>query len=844
LGDSNPSSTPESTGGTRGAGEGTLAGGAMLLRESVIALDPGSVLAGRYQIRRVVGKGATGVVLEADDRVSRSLVALKVFKPEIATDDRWQEIVGSELRHARRLSHPNVCRVFDAGEADGYRFLSMEYAPGGSLRQRLKDVAAATDGGANPRPMEERVADGRAVVDGLAAIHGAGIIHRDVKPDNVLRMDDGRLVVTDFGLAVAPGQTTFMSGYSGAVGTPSYMAPEVALGGDATMASDVFAVGVILHEIFFGRRPEWHTTKRGRFVKPPAVRKGARIEKSIARLCLECLEPLAPRRPQTAGEVKKKFERAVLGRYGSFKGAMKAGKWGIVTGVILAVAAAAGTLVLTRPGNQSTKGHLTGKAANWSRDARLVARNSGRVRCVYSSKDPAKVRVIWGQPWQGATIDVRNGRVSSWSLAPDLLSSQDCPRWTANGDSVLYTVDKERPQVMLSRRPDGSDATSLVSGYVPQWLRVGQEIVFAIDRRRAAVTDLAGNTTILSEAARPEESLFSIDVNEAGNLIGVLYRDFRNNSSAVVIYEHPSGKVLRRIEIPLPSWMLSLGAGTDTAELVVDEGGQHTLVKLTDRALLTRTGSVDNGLLVDVHRVPEGRLLSVLRRSSSLVEGGQDSAEQVIAHAREFGRISLAADGNALVDRQTSDGRWLIARYDPKSRRLVDLTSGPMDRDPLSIPGGSRFAYVVANDSPRIRVCDQRSPDRCETLTGDGAAARLAGVSPSGESLAYFSRAGVHIRMRLLKLTDGSWDDLGPIAANCRVRWTEEGKLWFADRRGPQASWIEVDVRARRPTGQRQAATKVDGDGCPAIEQGQRAGSLRSVARQEAELWFVPAQGS
>ena len=123
-----------------------------------------------------------------------------------------------------------------------------------------------------------------------------------------------------------------MSGYSGAVGTPSYMAPEVALGGDATMASDVFAVGVILHEIFFGRRPEWDTTKRGRFVKPPAVRKGARIERSMARLCLECLEPLAPRRPQTAGEVKKKYERAVLGRYGTFKGAMKAGKWGIVAG--------------------------------------------------------------------------------------------------------------------------------------------------------------------------------------------------------------------------------------------------------------------------------------------------------------------------------------------------------------------------------------------------------------------------------------------------------------------------------------------------------------------------------
>ncbi len=210
--------------------------------------------------------------------------------------------------------------------------------------------------------MEERVADGRAVVDGLAAIHGAGIIHRDVKPDNVLRMEDGRLVVTDFGLAVAPGQTTFMSGYSGAVGTPSYMAPEVALGGDATMASDVFAVGVILHEIFFGRRPEWETTKRGRFVKPPAVRKGSRIERSMARLCLECLEPLGPRRPQNAGELKKKYERAVLGRYGTFKGAMKAGKWGIVAGLGLAVAASGTVAWLSRRSTEIETGD-TGRDA-------------------------------------------------------------------------------------------------------------------------------------------------------------------------------------------------------------------------------------------------------------------------------------------------------------------------------------------------------------------------------------------------------------------------------------------------------------------------------------------------
>ena len=380
----------------------------MLLRETVVELDPGSVLAGRYQIRRVVGKGATGVVLEADDRVSRSLVALKVFKPDIATDDRWQEIVGSELRHARRLTHPNVCRVFDAGDAEGYRFLSMEYASGGSLRQRLKDaVAEGVD-----RPLADRIADARAVVDGLAAIHEAGIIHRDVKPDNVLRMEDGRLVVTDFGLAVAPGQTTFMSGYSGAVGTPSYMAPEVALGGDATMASDVFALGVILHELFFDRRPEWQTTKRERFVKPPQIRGGSRTLRSVARLCLECLEQLSPRRPQTAGEVKRRFERAVLGRYGTIKGALKAGRWGIVAGLVLAVGATVATMAITRRQDGGQSVEIEGVAADWSKSGHLVGRHPGPIRCMYPGSKAGTVRAIWGRPPEAVEIDLER-RVSA-----------------------------------------------------------------------------------------------------------------------------------------------------------------------------------------------------------------------------------------------------------------------------------------------------------------------------------------------------------------------------------------------------------------------------------------------
>jgi len=217
------------------------------VRERPLEIARGAVLAGRYQVEEIIGKGGSGVVLRVFDRTVQSVVALKVLKAELARDAKWDKRFSRELRLGRPIQHPNVCRIFDIGEADGHRFLTMELATGGSLRDELKRRPALE------RPLEERLGDARAAIDGLAAIHGAGVVHRDFKPDNLLRMGDGRLVLSDFGLATdaatAPGATVL-------IGTPHYMAPEVLAGEPATSRSDVWALGVVLHEIFFGQRPE------------------------------------------------------------------------------------------------------------------------------------------------------------------------------------------------------------------------------------------------------------------------------------------------------------------------------------------------------------------------------------------------------------------------------------------------------------------------------------------------------------------------------------------------------------------------------------------------------------
>src|SRR5262249_45042488 len=147
---------------------------------------------------------------------------------------------------ARQIQHPHVCRVFDFHQADGRVFLVMELAARGTLREEIRSEAGRA------RPLAERIADARAVASALAAIHQAGIVHRALTPQNLLRMSDGRVVLTDFGLA-----TDVREGSSVQGGTISYMAPELLRGGRSSFVSDVWALGVVMHEIVFREKPRW-----------------------------------------------------------------------------------------------------------------------------------------------------------------------------------------------------------------------------------------------------------------------------------------------------------------------------------------------------------------------------------------------------------------------------------------------------------------------------------------------------------------------------------------------------------------------------------------------------------
>jgi hypothetical protein len=800
----------------------------MLLRESAVELGPGSVLDRRFQIRRVLGKGATGVVLEADDRVSRSLVALKVFKPEIASDDRWQEILGSELRHARQIMHPNVCRVFDAGEADGYRFLSMEYASGGSLRQRLKDAAA-------DRPFEERVADARAVVDGLAAIHAAGLIHRDVKPDNVLRMEDGRLVLTDFGLAVAPGQSTFVSGYSGAVGTPSYMAPEVAMGGDASMASDVFSLGVILHEIFFGRRPEWDTTKRGRFLRAPVDRHTPRRLRQMARLCAECLDHLAPRRPQTAMEVARQFERAVAGRYGTFLGALRTGKWGLVAGFVLAGLGAWVVIFVTRPSEDVSRPKLMGVGTDWSNQAKVVSRRAAPMRCLSTSPDGKIARVIWDEPSEAVEIDAESGQGRPWPILPETFADGRCPAPSPDGRRLAFTAGIANPQIMLSPNPDGSGARPLTAGYRPQWHPRGQELVYSFDGRRVGVVGVHGSPALLPETAEMDELLMSVAISNDGNRLAVVHR--RPQASLVSLHDFPSLRLVRkfRLEMPVANALFSVPEGRLLVS--VNRGGASEVIELQSDDVMARHAQMGSFLIGRLAPSSAGLWLATDRRWATLFLKQADGTRRELAKSGDFYGMSADASGNLVVQENLPGGGSVIGLYDANLGRYRRLTAGQRDFEPLIQPGRRAVAYLdLAAD--RIRLCDFDGPLRCRSLAEGQKTRFMAGFSPSGQRLAFFSLAGSRARLRVISMADNAITDLGLRSSRrCPVRWTDENRLWMFW--PEQSEWSEFDVTAGTTTGRTEPVASPT-DRCPEIAGPDPALPFEAVSEKQSVLWFRP----
>ncbi|HEX9798962.1 MAG TPA: protein kinase [Thermoanaerobaculia bacterium] len=269
---------------------------------TLAGIGPGTLLGSRFEILAVLGAGGMGVVYKARDRELDDLVALKMLKREAAGDQALLARLKSELKLARKITHPNVLRTFDFGDVDGHPFISMEYVRGITLRGMLEQSGRL--------PYSAAVWLARQLLAGLAAAHALDILHRDIKPENVLLDSAGNLKLMDFGLArpvERQGRGETREGFI--VGTPHYLAPEQIESREPDKRSDVYACGVVLFELFTGRLPFEGANPMDVLMKhlkqpPPRPRDVApELPAALEALILACLAKEAGERPADAGEV-------------------------------------------------------------------------------------------------------------------------------------------------------------------------------------------------------------------------------------------------------------------------------------------------------------------------------------------------------------------------------------------------------------------------------------------------------------------------------------------------------------------------------------------------------------
>ncbi len=269
-------------------------------------LTRGTTFAGRYEIIEELGKGGMGRVYRVEDKKTREELALKLIKPEISADKKTIERFTNELRLAHEISHRNVCRMYHLGEEKGTSYITMEYVPGEDLRNSIRRFGQL--------PIGKSISIANQICEGLAEAHRLGVVHRDLKSNNIMIDKEGNARIMDFGIARSV-KTEGLTDSGVMIGTPEYMSPEQVEGKEVDQRSDIYALGVILYEMLTGRIPFEGDTPMSIAIKhkseAPQDPKSLnfQIPDGLSQMILKCLEKDKQRRYQNTGEVCSELNR-------------------------------------------------------------------------------------------------------------------------------------------------------------------------------------------------------------------------------------------------------------------------------------------------------------------------------------------------------------------------------------------------------------------------------------------------------------------------------------------------------------------------------------------------------
>jgi len=751
----------------------------------------GMVLGGRYAIERIIGRGGSGVVVRAHDRDLNQVVAIKIVRAELAGQRVWASRLAREVRLARTISHPHVCRVFDFQQADGRVFLVMELAKG-TLRDEIRS------GAAKARPLAERIVDARAVASALAAIHAAGIVHRDLSPQNLLRLEDGRLVLSDFGLATESSESTSVHG-----GTIAYMAPEVMRGEHSTPASDIWSLGALMFEIVFGDKPSWSEGASPEILTPALGRKLTEEERAVLDTCRACTFKDPGKRIPSAAWAERMLAERRRWRLPRLARVRRPIVFGAGLSVLAAVAVG---VVRTRTEPSDTYVPATpetrliipkGEPADWTDLATVLAEVPDRIHCTRLLQDGRTIRFVWGSPTRAEDLDTVTRKRGPSPLVPAAYA-EGCPDLSPDGKRIVFQGHAEDGHsfAFVSNYPDGRNAVPVVRttepsmSSEPTWVD-GQSFTFDVDTKRMGVYSLSlGNTKVLPEPMlEPFTTSFRFVVGETVFVNAIA-------DSGITDFIGFSWPTLREeVRFRFDDFALDLsGRGR---RLYVAASRKARLAEMIgiDRSTFSarRLGRVRDQLVRYPLVVPDGLSFVSIRKASDLFA----RAGGVTTRITNSGDVLAAVHCGAglIAVRGTQEGDLNAYHIDRAGKNIGPRIAGPWVVSPGCSPDGATVFYLEG-PSWQTKKCGVKG---CRVLV-ERPAQSLA-VSPDGKRLTLLSFEARGIVVWVADTETGASHDLSEVENACAPGWASARTVWLPRKRAGKPVWVEVDADSARETG-------------------------------------------